>query len=109
MKERKIPGQSGGQDWHLVREDLFVKGYAEHAHLSDRVLRTKIRRKELTFGGNKNLKIYGSLHCSSGKRMRKENRIFFVSETAAIALGYRPCGHCMKQKYREWKKTHGSV
>ncbi len=58
-------------------------------------------------GGNAKLKIYGLLTCSSGKKMKKENRVFFVSEKEAIDLGYRPCGHCMKQRYQIWK--NGSV
>ncbi|MGN6478422.1 MAG: Ada metal-binding domain-containing protein [Flavipsychrobacter sp.] len=49
------------------------------------------------------LKIYGSLSCSSGKRMKRSNRIFFVSEAEAIENGYRPCGHCMKNEYKNWK------
>lgn len=35
--------------------------------------------------------------------MKKENRVFFISETEAIKEGYRPCAHCMKQAYMEWK------
>jgi methylphosphotriester-DNA--protein-cysteine methyltransferase len=37
--------------------------------------------------------------------MKKENRIFFSSEKEAIENGYRPCGHCMKEKYERWKKA----
>lgn len=48
------------------------------------------------------------LNCSSGKRMKKENRIFFNFEAQAFAQGYRPCGHCLKQKYKVWKNG-GSV
>lgn len=80
-----------------------------HQAISDSELRKKLRRKELILGGNKKLKIYGTLHCFSGKRMKRENRVFFVSEEEAGALGYRPCGHCMKQEYQYWKHTHGSV
>jgi methylphosphotriester-DNA--protein-cysteine methyltransferase len=53
--------------------------------------------------GNQRLKIYGTLACSSGKRMKKENRIFFKSEEEAIQAGYRPCGHCLNEKYLVWK------
>ncbi len=35
--------------------------------------------------------------------MKRENRVFFSSEKEAIANGFRPCGHCMKQKYQKWK------
>lgn len=36
--------------------------------------------------------------------MKVENRVFFKDETEALANGYRPCGHCMKNKYAIWKK-----
>ena len=49
-------------------------------------------------------KIYGTLSCSSGKRMKMENRVFFQSEKEAIDAGYRPCGHCLPEKYKAWKQ-----
>lgn len=49
------------------------------------------------------MKIFGTLSCSSGKRMKMENRIFFESEEEAINAGYRPCGHCLREKYVQWK------
>ena len=58
-----------------------------------------IRRKEICLAGNRRLKIYGTLSCRSGKKMKKENRVFFINEEEAIREGYRPCGHCMKQAY----------
>lgn len=66
-------------------------------------LRTLIATGKIKFGGNKTLKIYGTLTCSSGKRMKVENRVFFETEAAAIRAGYRPCGHCMTEKYKAWK------
>lgn len=57
----------------------------------------------LVLGGNKKLKIYGCFNCKSGKRMKRENRMFFQSEAEAHLLGYRPCGHCLRSKYNEWK------
>jgi hypothetical protein len=62
-----------------------------------------IRSKTITLGGNIPAKIYGALSCGSGKKMKAENRIFFRNEAEAIAAGYRPCGHCMRAKYSEWK------
>jgi methylphosphotriester-DNA--protein-cysteine methyltransferase len=62
-----------------------------------------IRAKDISFGGNKKLKIYGKLNCKSGKRMKRENRIFFVSTREAIENGYRPCAHCMYEEYKKWK------
>lgn len=74
-----------------------------HSQLSDDELRKKLRKQEICLGGNKNLKIYGLLNCKSGKKMKKENRVFFTDESEALQNGYRPCGHCMKESYRQWK------
>lgn len=73
-----------------------------HRDITDKALREQIKQGALSFGGNVRLKIYGTLNCGSGKRMKRENRIFFESSNEAIAEGYRPCGHCMKTEYREW-------
>lgn len=54
-------------------------------------------------GGNAKLKIYGLLSCSSGKRMKPANRVFFQNEQEARVHGYRPCGHCLREEYRVWK------
>jgi methylphosphotriester-DNA--protein-cysteine methyltransferase len=69
-------------------------------------LRLLIDSGEIKFGGNKKLKIYGTLSCKSGKRMKVENRVFFSSEMEAINHGYRPCGHCMKSEYQKWKQKN---
>jgi len=39
-------------------------------------------------------KIFGRLDCKSGKRMKKENRVFFLTWQDAICEGYRPCKKC---------------
>ena len=70
--------------------------------LSNKGLFAKIKNKKITFGGNRNLKIYGTLRCQSGKRLKRPNRVFFASEQDALAAGYRPCGHCLKPKYKAW-------
>jgi methylphosphotriester-DNA--protein-cysteine methyltransferase len=57
-----------------------------------------IRNKKIIYAGNARLKIYGTLGCPSGKRMKKENRVFFEDEAEAINLGFRPCGNCMGGK-----------
>lgn len=75
----------------------------KHIELSDTELRSKIRQQEIRFGGNRKLKIYGTLRCKSGKRMELENRVFFSSEQEAKQQNYRPCGHCMKTEYKKWK------
>ena len=77
-----------------------------HKDIGDANLRKQIRKNEICFGGNDLLKIYGTLHCRSGKRMKKENRVFFISEKEALDNGYRPCGHCMHGKYKLWKTQH---
>lgn len=75
----------------------------QHINVNDSQVRTLIRHKEIQYAGNQNLKIYGTLHCKSGKRMLRKNRVFFTSEEEAVAQGYRPCGHCMKTAYKIWK------
>lgn len=62
-----------------------------------------IRRGEIMLGGNRRLKIYGTLGCVSGKRMKRENRVFFKSDAQARKMGFRPCGHCMNAAYKQWK------
>jgi len=74
-----------------------------HSEISDIELRGKIRSKTIRFVGNKKLKNYGLFSCSSGKRMKRENRVFFVSEREAKEKNYRPCGHCMHNDYKKWK------
>ncbi|MEQ9298958.1 MAG: Ada metal-binding domain-containing protein [Cyclobacteriaceae bacterium] len=49
------------------------------------------------------LRIFGKLNCQSGKRMKRNNRVFFQGQEEAIAAGFRPCGHCMKSDYQNWK------
>ncbi len=73
----------------------------KHLDINDRDLRSKIRSKIIGFGGNNQLKIYGTLRCRSGKRMKRENRVFFSSENEAKKNGFRPCGHCMKTAYKK--------
>ncbi|PXY38701.1 metal-binding protein [Flavobacterium cheongpyeongense] len=74
-----------------------------HQKISDPELLRKIKNGEICFGGNRILKIYGTLKCSSGKRMKRKNRVFFSSENKAKDSGFRPCGHCMKAEYQKWK------
>ncbi len=69
----------------------------EHVNISPQELHGMIRRKEILFGGNRKLKIYGKLSCGSGKRMKRENRVFFKDEKEALEAGYRPCGNCMRR------------
>lgn len=74
-----------------------------HSEISNIELRISIRHEEIALSGNMRLKIYGMLHCWSGKRMNKENRVFFKSKEEATATGFRPCGLCMRSEYKKWK------
>ncbi len=61
-----------------------------------------------TLGGNSRAKIYGRLDCSIANYWVKHGnyakiRVFFKDEATAIAAGYRPCGRCMREKYKRWQ------
>lgn len=62
-----------------------------------------------TLGGNSKLKIYGRLDCPSAlSTIRRfpgsyeKVRVFFPDEKTALAAGYRPCGRCLREQYREY-------
>jgi len=75
-----------------------------HIEISDVELRKQIRKGQIRYGANSKLKIFGKLDCNSGKGMKKENRLFFNSSSEAIQFGFRPCGHCMRKEWLDWKK-----
>jgi len=75
----------------------------EHRSINDSELFARLRSGNITLAGNRRLRIYGRLDCASGKRTKRANRVFFESEAEAIRLAYRPCGHCMREAYRDWK------
>ncbi|WP_255711004.1 Ada metal-binding domain-containing protein [Dyadobacter chenhuakuii] len=84
-----------------------------HSDLGPPSFQTSRRLKKLIddhiicCGGNARLKIFGTLQCNSGKRMKMKNRVFFNSENEAMLRGFRPCGHCMREAYSKWKlKQH---
>jgi methylphosphotriester-DNA--protein-cysteine methyltransferase len=83
----------------VIRHSNFEDNYTGSKQLYELIAAGKI-----TFAGNRRLKIYGRLNCASGKRMKRINRVFFVSEEEAVAEGFRPCGHCMKKQYELWKR-----
>jgi methylphosphotriester-DNA--protein-cysteine methyltransferase len=63
-----------------------------------------------TLGGHNRTKVYGRLDCpvalsliARGRNL-VEHRVFFADEETAIAAGYRPCGACMRDAYRAWKR-----
>ncbi len=62
-----------------------------------------------TYGGNGKLKIYGRLDCPSAlSTIRRfpgsyeKSRVFFADEKTALAAGFRPCGNCLREKYKEY-------
>ena len=75
----------------------------KHNSITVVILKSSIKQRQINFAGNERLKIYGTLFCKSGKKMNIKNRVFFTSEKEAIENGYRPCGHCMKKQYKNWK------
>ena len=61
-------------------------------------------------GGNRAQKVYGRLDCGTAKywynlypELRRQRLVFFADERTALAAGYRPCGNCMRQAYREYR------
>ena len=73
--------------------------------------REYLSEKPGMIGGHKKLKIYGKLDCPSALRYISKGkyvkyRVFFKDEKTAIAAGYRPCGICMKEEYRQWKQDN---
>ena len=75
----------------------------KHTDISNEELRKLIKRRSIAFAGNERMKIYGELDCKSGKRMKKQNRVFFKTEEEAIKEGFRPCGNCLKERYKNWR------
>jgi methylphosphotriester-DNA--protein-cysteine methyltransferase len=59
-----------------------------------------------TLGGNAKTRVYGRLDCRAPrvgleKGTYQKNRVFFSDASAAEAAGYRPCGRCMRDSYRD--------
>lgn len=79
-----------------VKDSVMLR----HIEISDAEIRKQVKQIEIIFGGNLSLKIYGKLNYHSGKKMKKQNRVFFGSEKEAIKMGFRPCGNCMNKKYK---------
>ena len=80
-----------------------------HNDIDRQELQRKIKNQSIRFAGNATLKIFGLLHCRSGKKMKKATRVFFETETEAILAGFRPCGHCMTDRYRQWKTSSVAI
>jgi methylphosphotriester-DNA--protein-cysteine methyltransferase len=66
-------------------------------------------RRPGTLGGHRGTRIYGRLDCPAALRAIARggyvgSRVFFLNERHAIAAGFRPCGACMPEKYRAWRR-----
>ncbi len=60
------------------------------------------------WGGHRGSKIYGLLNCPAAVRAIAQgsyvkHRVFFADEATAVAVGFRPCGTCCKDRYQKWK------
>lgn len=73
----------------MIAHSTLGKGFA-----ASRKLKLLISEQKIRLAGNRKLLIYGTLDCFSGKRMKKENRVFFSTESEAIGMGYRCCKNC---------------
>jgi hypothetical protein len=98
MQHRNYRVAQISQIAYLVPEFMIT-----HTELNEKQVRQLIHKSIVTIAGNRNLKIFGKLNCRSGKRMKKINRIFFESVQEALRNNFRPCGHCMKPEYNQWK------
>jgi methylphosphotriester-DNA--protein-cysteine methyltransferase len=78
---------------------------SSHGFSGTRKLSMLVQQHAIALAGNQQKKIYGSLKCASGKRMKMANRVFFRNENEANIAGYLPCGHCMREQYLRWKKV----
>jgi methylphosphotriester-DNA--protein-cysteine methyltransferase len=74
-----------------------------HSLLKNADVHSLIRKGAIRLGGNKKLRIYGKLDCVSGMKMQRKNRIFFSDSREAESLHFRPCAHCMRDQYQQWK------
>jgi hypothetical protein len=62
-----------------------------------------------TLGGHRGTRVYGRLDCpralsAIARGGYVNQRVFFADELAALAAGFRPCGICLGDLYREWKR-----
>jgi methylphosphotriester-DNA--protein-cysteine methyltransferase len=59
-------------------------------------------------GGHARTKVYGTMDCPVAlsllrRGFQPRHRVFFADEETAIAAGFRPCGACLRTRYREWR------
>ena len=66
-----------------------------------------------TLGGNRETGVYGKMDCSAALRALNmdsrdhyiKNRVFFKDEATALAAGFRPCGRCLREQYKQYKEN----
>ena len=66
------------------------------------------------YGGHTGTKVYGRMDCPAAMRALNgplrdvyiQHRVFFKDEATALAAGYRICGACLREKYKQWKAEH---
>lgn len=65
-------------------------------------------------GGHRRGRGYGLLDCPTALRWIARghyvrHRVFFADEATAVAAGFRPCAHCLPERYAAWKsvRDHG--
>ena len=61
-----------------------------------------------SLGGHAGTRVYGRLDCPNAlsflrRGFEPRHRVFFADEPTAIAAGFRPCGACLRERYRQWK------
>ena len=59
-------------------------------------------------GGHRRTRVYGRLDCPVALSLLRRgfeprHRVFFADEETAIAAGFRPCGACLRDRYRSWR------
>ena len=68
------------------------------------------------YGGHTGTKVYGRMDCPAAMRALNgplrdvyiQHRVFFKDEATALAAGFRPCGACLREKYKQWKAEHSA-
>lgn len=89
--------------------------YGEQSYkLLDEGGKEYISKIPVMYGGNKKLKNYGKMDCSSALSWIKKgyyinNRVFFEDEETAILAGYRPCSKCMPKEYEDWQQKENKT
>jgi AraC family transcriptional regulator of adaptative response / DNA-3-methyladenine glycosylase II len=63
-----------------------------------------------TLGGHRRNRGYGRLDCPTALRWIARghyvrHRVFFADEPTAIAAGFRPCAHCLPERYAAWREA----